>query len=312
MKIAEHFRNGTRTEKRLSVADIRSLCGGEIIDAGVLDFVDGVSTADRILANRVVFIERFDPNLARALAKSTVKNALIIAVQEYRDAIPQARLISPRPRVQFSAIVRALFEYQAKAQTVLISKSAIIGPNAKISVGVTVGDGSTIGAGTLIYPNVTIGERVHIGRNCCIKSGTVIGQPGFGVYRDEHNVPHHMPHVAGVIIQDNVGIGALNTLAGGTIHPTIVEHDVKTDDQVHIAHNCHIGARTLITACAELSGSVSIGADCWIGPNASIRDGVSIGDGALVGIGANVIAPVPPGVTVYGNPARERLPATRR
>ena len=110
-----------------------------------------------------------------------------------------------------------------------------------------------------------------------------------------------------MVIQDNVEIGALNTVAGGTIHPTVVEVDVKTDDHVHIAHNCRIGPRTIITACAELSGSVRIGADCWIGPNASIRDGISVGDGAFVGIGSNVIAPVLPRAIVYGNPAHERI-----
>jgi UDP-3-O-[3-hydroxymyristoyl] glucosamine N-acyltransferase len=115
-----------------------------------------------------------------------------------------------------------------------------------------------------------------------------------------------MPHVAGVYIGDHVVIGALNTVASGTIHPTVVEDYVKTDDHVHIAHNCHIGARTLITACAELSGSVVVGPDCWIGPNASVRDGVDIGAKAFVGIAANVVGPVSAGETVMGNPARPR------
>ena len=312
MNNALQFRNGTRSQNRLTAAEIGAMCGGDVLDAGSLDFVDGVTTADRLIEHRIVFIDRFDPAQAETLQRSAVKNVLVIATEEYRDAIPQARLVAPRPRVVFAAIVRSLFAYQVKPQTLAVAASAKIDPDAKISVGVTLGEGSTVGAGTFIYPNVTIGDRVHIGRNCCIKSGTVIGQPGFGIYRDESGVPYHLPHVAGVIIQDDVEIGALNTVVGGTIHPTVVETAVKTDDHVHIAHNCHVGARTLLTACAELSGSVRIGIDCWIGPNASIRDGLSVGDRAFVGIGANVVTPVAAGATVYGNPARAYAKDERR
>lgn len=305
MNNAIQFRSGTLSAKKLSAVEIEALCGQDVLNAGRLEYVDGITTPDRLIEHRVIFLDRFDPALAKALQQSDIKNVLVIAVEEYR-AIPQARLISSRPRMFFSAIVRALFDYQTNPQALAVAVSAKIDPNAKISVGVTVGESSTIGAGTFIYPNVTIGDRVHIGKNCCIKSGTVIGQPGFGIYRDESGVPLHLPHVAGVIIQDDVEIGALNTVVGGTIHPTVLETAVKTDDHVHIAHNCHVGARTLLTACAELSGSVRIGADCWIGPNASIRDGLSVGDRAFVGIGANVIKHVAAGATVYGNPARTR------
>lgn len=306
MNHAGQFRNGARSANKLSANEISVLCGRDVLDSGRLDYVDGVTTADRLIEHRVIFLDLFDPALANSLLQSAIKNVLVIAVEEYREVIPQARLISSRPRIFFSTIVRALFNYQMNPQTVAVAASAKIDSSVKIPIGVTVGEGSTIGAGTFIYPNVTIGDRVHIGKNCCIKSGTVIGQPGFGIHRDESGVPHHLPHVAGVIIQDDVEIGALNTVVSGTIHPTVVETSVKTDDHVHIAHNCHVGARTLLTACAELSGSVRIGADCWVGPNASIRDGLSVGDRAFIGIGANVVTPVTAGATVYGNPARER------
>ena len=69
---------------------------------------------------------------------------------------------------------------------------------------------------------------------------------------------------------------------------------------------CVVGPRTLITACAELSGSVEIGADCWIGPNATIRDGLTLGDWAFVGIGSVVVKNVPAETTVYGSPARPK------
>lgn len=66
---------------------------------------------------------------------------------------------------------------------------------------------------------------------------------------------------------------------------TIINNDVKIDDQVH---NCYIGEKTIITACVEISGSVKIGKGCWIGPNTSIIQKVSIGNDVVIGIGAIV------------------------
>jgi UDP-3-O-[3-hydroxymyristoyl] glucosamine N-acyltransferase len=103
-----------------------------------------------------------------------------------------------------------------------------------------------------------------------------------------------------VRIGDFVEIGAKCTVARGTITDTIVGDHVKTDDHVHIAHNCVIGARSILTACAELSGRVTVGERCWLGPNCSIMDGVRIGDGATVGLGAVVVEDVPAGRKVMG------------
>jgi acyl-[acyl carrier protein]--UDP-N-acetylglucosamine O-acyltransferase len=304
----EDFRCGARAKKKLSVPDIERICGAEILDGSMLDFIDGITTPDRILQNRLMFIDHFDPGLMSAFAASDIPNVLVLAVEGYRNLLQQPRIISALPRAYFAALVRELFDYQLSPQKMLFDPSARIHPTAKVSVGVVVGANSEIGESTFIYPNVTIGPNVSIGRNCLIKSGSVIGQPGFRVYRDGSGLPQHFPHVGGVVIEDEVEIGALNTIASGTIHPTVIESHVKTDDHVHIAHNCYIGARTLITACAELSGSVWVGADCWIGPNATVRDGISIGERAFVGIAANVVAPVPAHTTVYGNPARSKAP----
>jgi maltose O-acetyltransferase len=51
---------------------------------------------------------------------------------------------------------------------------------------------------------------------------------------------------------------------------------------------------------------VTIGANVWIGGGAIILPGVTIGDDAIVGAGSIVTRDVPAGVTVVGNPAREK------
>jgi maltose O-acetyltransferase len=51
---------------------------------------------------------------------------------------------------------------------------------------------------------------------------------------------------------------------------------------------------------------VTIGANVWIGGGAIILPGVTIGDDAIVGAGSIVTRDVAAGITVVGNPAREK------
>ena len=59
----------------------------------------------------------------------------------------------------------------------------------------------------------------------------------------------------------------------------------------------------------EFGRPIAIGGNVWIGAAAVLLPGVTVGDGAVIGAGAVVTRDVSPGVTVVGNPARERKPA---
>ena len=156
----------------------------------------------------------------------------------------------------------------------------------------------------LIRNHVVIYDSTVIGNNCLIRSSTIIGEEGFGFERDKEQVPIRFPHIGRVVIGNNVEIGALSTVARGTLDDTWIGDNVKIDDHVHIAHNVHIGKNTIITACSEVSGSTSIGANSWLAPNCSIMNGISLGENVFVGLGAVVTKPVESGRVVVGNPAR--------
>lgn len=212
------------------------------------------------------------------------------------------------PRLSFAKV---LAEFFIKKIQYTVDKSASIGNNCQIDEDVAIGKNCCIGdnvqikKGTVINHNVVIFDNTVIGQNCYIKSGSIIGEDGFGFDFEEDGTPIRLPHIGAVNIGDNVEIGAKCTIARGTLNDTIIENNVKIDDQVFIAHNCLIGANTVITACAEISGSVIIGKNCWVGPNSSIIQKVIIGNNVTIGIGATVTDDISSNKKVMGFNALE-------
>lgn len=308
--LVTRYRRGTAAAHPLAVVDVQRIAGEACFSPGLLTQVDGVTTLDRPIAQRLLFLESFDEQRLATLRALPPQLVLVVATPAYADCTHLPLILTETPRLTYARIVEALFDYEGSywRQQGTIDPTAVIDPTAWLGPNVSIGRNTRIGAGCRIAANVVIGPNCVIGARCVIKSGTVIGQPGFGVFRDPAGVPHHFPHVAGVVLEEDVEIGALNTVCAGSIHPTVVGRAVKTDDHVHIAHNCIVGPRTLLTACAEVSGSVVIGADCWLGPNCTVRDGLSIGDKAFIGIGSNVTKAVAPNGVVAGNPARPLRP----
>jgi acyl-[acyl carrier protein]--UDP-N-acetylglucosamine O-acyltransferase len=179
-----------------------------------------------------------------------------------------------------------------------IAKTAKVHKTAFISDEVYIGEGTVIGAGVVIYSNVKIGD------NCIIEANSVLGNAGFGVVQ-EKSQNWMVPHVGGVVIGDNVRVGALTTIDRGTIGNTLVDEFSKIDDRVHIAHNCVIGKRNIICAGASVGGSVNIGNDCWLGLGCNISQKVNIGDSTTVGIGANVFHSTSSKTSLVGYPAKK-------
>ncbi|MBS2019715.1 MAG: UDP-3-O-(3-hydroxymyristoyl)glucosamine N-acyltransferase [Deltaproteobacteria bacterium] len=163
-----------------------------------------------------------------------------------------------------------------------------------------IGEGCTIAASAVILPRVRIGNRVTVG------PGAVVGAPGFGFTADPDGVLRPIPQLGGVVIEDDVHIGALCTIACGTLGPTILRRGVKLDAQVHVGHNCEVGENTVIAAQSGLAGSVIVGRGVLMGGQVGIADHLRIGDGARIAAKSGVIGDVPAGGTVAGYPAVER------
>ena len=203
------------------------------------------------------------------------------------DAFTQSRKLSQKEN------------YIIIGENVHIGEGSVIDPFVFIGHDVRIGDNVHIKTGARIRDNTIIGNNVVVGEN------SVIGAQGFGVETDE--LKHHIriPHIGGVVIGDNVEIGALTSIVAGTIRPTFIEDGCLIDDLNHIAHNCSIGQGTLSAACVEISGSATIGKYCYISPNATIRNSVELGDYCFVGQASSVQRSFSSNINVVGNPAKE-------
>lgn len=186
---------------------------------------------------------------------------------------------------------------------VTIGDNVTIGNRVQIMHGVYVGDGVVIGDDTVIKPNVTIMERSKIGSGVIIHSGTVIGSDGFGFTQDmAEGYYEKIPHAGFVQIDDDVEVGACNTIDRGTFGRTWIGKGVKTDNLVHIAHNVKIGEHSLLVAQVGIAGSSVIGKRVILAGRAAVSGHLTVGDGAIVGPGAGILSDVKPGHIVSGIP----------
>lgn len=187
------------------------------------------------------------------------------------------------------------------AKSVTIGPFAVIGPRCKIeamahiSAGCVLGADIQIGPSSLLHPRVTIYDGVVIGARAIIHSGAVLGADGFGFAPDPtlaRGAWGKIPQLGSLIIGNDVEIGANTTVDRGALENTVLEDGVKLDNQIMIAHNCHIGAHTAMAACVGVAGSTTIGARCTIGGASMISGHLTIGDDVHVSGGTAITANV--------------------
>ena len=90
------------------------------------------------------------------------------------------------------------------------------------------------------------------------------------------------------------------------VEPVLIGEGTAIGPAVQILASDHPRDPRLRQQKVRFGRPVTIGANVWIGGGAIILPGVTIGDDAIVGAGSIVTRDVAAGVTVVGNPAREK------
>jgi UDP-3-O-[3-hydroxymyristoyl] glucosamine N-acyltransferase len=185
-----------------------------------------------------------------------------------------------------------------------------LGDRVTLYPGVFIGDDCTLGDDTVVYPSATVLARCRIGARVIIGSGSVIGSDGFGfvLHAGRH---HKIPQRGGVIIEDDVELGANVTIDRATHGQTVIGRGTKIDDQVHVAHNVAVGEHAILVAQVGIAGSTTVGRYVVMGGQAGVSDHVTIGDGAMIAAKAGVVGNVEAGARMGGVPAMPHVEAAR-
>lgn len=185
-----------------------------------------------------------------------------------------------------------------------ISPKAVIGENCKIFPGAYIGGEVIIGNNAYIGSGVKLIGEIKVGNNVVIRENTVIGADGLTTDRDEYGKALTIPQFGGVVIEDDVQIGALTVIGRGAIDNTVIKKGSKIDNSCFISHNVLIEEDAFVVGETIMFGSSSLGKQGYISGNATIRDGRHVGAKAKVGLGAVVTRNVEDGAVVKGNPAK--------
>lgn len=177
--------------------------------------------------------------------------------------------------------------------TAIIGKNVSVGPNAVIGDEVSLGDQVSIAANCVIEAGVCIGNdsvlhngvSIHrgskLGARVTIESGAVLGASPFNsVKKQGHWLAG--PAVGGVLIADQVQIGANTVIARGALGDTFIDEGVYIDNLVQIAHDVTIGANSAIAGCAAIGAYVRIGAHCIVGGASCVAAHVHLVDDIVI------------------------------
>lgn len=285
--------------------------------------IHGVAPLARAGAGELAFLA--NPRYASDLA--TTRAGVVVLQAEHADASPVPALVARDPYLAYARIA-ALFEHHPAARpgvhpTAVVAPDAHVDPTASVGPGCVVESGATIAAGAWLGPlcvighgcsvgaqsrlvaRVTLVTRVVLGQRVLIHPGAVLGADGFGIARGSDGWVK-VPQLGGVRIGDDCEIGANTTIDRGALEDTVLEADVRLDNQIQIAHNVHIGAHSALAGCAAVAGSANIGRNCLIGGSAGVLGHLTVADGVTITAMTLVTHSIhTPGVYSSGAPLEE-------
>jgi UDP-N-acetylglucosamine acyltransferase len=186
----------------------------------------------------------------------------------------------------------------------MIDSRAIVSPSAQIAADVQVGPYTIIG------PDVVIGARTWIGPHAVINGPTRIGTDNkifqFASVGDAPQDKKYNGEPTRLEIGDRNVIREFVTINRGTTHDlgvTTVGDDNLLMAYTHIAHDCRVGNKIVMSNCATLGGHVEVGDWVIMGGFSAVHQHAKIGAHCFIANNTAVTRDVPPYVMAVGRPA---------
>lgn len=294
----------------------RRLTGVASLDAadpGDVAFVDSarrMTEATKSRAGCLLIPEGVDPCGRDAIAVAHPKLAFVTLLARVH---PEP---TPPPGIHASAVVdaSAVIAHDAHlGPLVVVGARAVVGAGAVIGAGSVLGDDSVVGPGSRLHPRVVLYPGVKVGARAILHAGVVLGADGFGYVRDAIGRLHKFPQLGGLVLGDDVEIGANTTIDRAALGTTRIGDGSKLDNLVQIAHNVIIGEHVAISAQVGIAGSstledgVTLGGQVGLGDHVRVRRGATIA--AQSGVASGKV--VRGDAVLWGTPARP-LPEVKR
>jgi UDP-3-O-[3-hydroxymyristoyl] glucosamine N-acyltransferase len=179
----------------------------------------------------------------------------------------------------------------------------VIGARTLVHAHVTIGRHAQIGDDCVIHAHVSIRERVQIGHRVVIQDGAVVGSDGFGFARTPDGAHYKIPQIGGVVIENDVEIGANATIDRPAVGETRVGAGSKIDNLVQVAHGVTIGRNVLIAAQVGIAGSTTIEDNVTLAGQVGVSGHLTIGKGTIATAQSGIPNSVAPGSFISGYPA---------
>ena len=235
--------------------------------------------------------------------KALYSKATIVLINKEVDCPEgKALLISDDPFRDFNKLTQHFKPFQSSNSA--ISLSAKIGANTIIQPNCFIGNNVSIGDNCLIHSNVSIYDNTVIGNDVIIHSGTVLGADAF-YYKKRLEGFDQLLSGGRVVIEDNVGIGALCTIDKGVTGDTTIKEGTKIDNQVHVGHDTVIGRKCLIASQTGIAGCVVIEDEVTIWGQVGTTSGITIGAKSVILGQTGVTKSVDGGKSYFGTPIEE-------
>lgn len=233
-----------------------------------------------------------------------LNSAATIVLINKEVACPEGKalLISDDPFRDFNKLTHHFKPFQFSNAS--IAASAKIGNGTVIQPNVFIGNHVVIGENCLIHPNVSIYDHTQIGDNVIIHAGSILGADAF-YYKKRESGFDQLLSGGRVVIEDNVGIGALCTIDRGVTGDTTIKEGTKIDNQVHVGHDTVIGKRCLIASQTGIAGCVIIEDEVTIWGQVGTTSGITIGAKAVILGQTGVTKSVEGGKSYFGTPIEE-------
>ncbi len=260
--------------------------------------VIGMNEIHVVEAGDIVFVDH-----PKYYEKALNSAATIVLINKNVDCPEgKALLVSDDPFRDFNVLTNHFKPFQASNAS--IATSAIIGENTIIQPNTFIGNHVVIGKNCLIHSNVSIYDYTVIGDNVIIHAGTILGADAF-YYKKRPDGYDQLISGGRVVIENNVGIGALCTIDKGVTGDTTIGEGTKIDNQVHVGHDTVIGKKCLIASQTGIAGCVIIEDEVTIWGQVGTTSGITIGAKAVILGQTGVTKSIEGGKSYFGTPIEE-------